>query len=48
MYEKFKPGPAKAERRENKGGVRNTFLWGRRAYHFVRFQGLCDSFFSEN
>jgi hypothetical protein len=38
----------KRKRRENKGGERNAFLWGRRAYHFVRFQGLGDSFFSQN
>jgi hypothetical protein len=38
----------KQKGRENKGGVRNNFLWGRRAYQFVRFQGLGDSFFSQN
>jgi len=39
MYEKFKPEPAEAEEKGK---------WGRRAYHFVMFQGLGDSFFSQN
>jgi len=38
----------KQKRRENKRGVRNTFLLGTKAYKFVRFQGLGDSFFSQN
>jgi hypothetical protein len=37
----------KQKRTENKGGVRNTSLWGRRAYQFDRFLGLGHSFFSQ-